>query len=661
MEPRFSLRFESGDRAGEVVPIAGQGFTIGRKPGHALQLLDNSVSGKHAEIAVDDRGVLLRDLGSTNGTRVNGERVIETRLTNGARIHFGNIELVFLDASAGGFQASSPAPGAAAATPVPAAATAGDALLRVSPEILARSRKRSVAGLVGLLVLVGGAAAAWLYFGKSSEGSGVTNRPAVAASDNLLGDDFSFEAETDGWVAAEGAPAAFLRGAEGRVSGGLGLQVDLAPGDYALHRSREIHAEAGRMLKARATMRAEGEVTAQVGIELTPAGSLDPQGAANPGAVIAWSTPSGGGQGDFEDVEVTSLVPPGCDTVRLVLLARAVGNGTVAADDAELAFSEGAAAGAITVKDDQLALLGDPARAAVLTRFGKTLLSLVAFAPGSSIPETAAGNPVTARAEPTRIVLESPGASALTLRAEPALVRAGLATIGADGYSTHGLDFERAGVTSLLLGKGAELVRVLFAEPVALQGSAEGPAARITARGGTAVVVLQVDFTEERKLAGDLAYAARNAEKKGDLGECLARWAELLNGFPFDADLVQEAEGKRAALVQQGLSELQAVRTQIERARFFKLADLYRQCRSKAMEVGARFRGSEVDAESQRVVQEVEGHLAGFEAELAQKEAARLRGILAGLEARRAEGLAAKVREYIEALGRPAASAPESN
>jgi hypothetical protein len=225
-----------------------------------------------------------------------------------------------------------------------------------------------------------------------------------------------------------------------------------------------------------------------------------------------------------------------------------------------------------------------------------------------------------------------------------------LATIAAEGYSTHGLEFERSGVTSLLLGRGQELVRVIFPSAVTLQGVAEGPASRVVARGVAGEIVLQLDFSEERKLAGDLAYAARNAGKKGDLGECLARWAELLNSYPFDADLVQEAEAKRATLVQQGLSELQAVRAEIERAKFFRLVDLYRQCRSRAVDVGTRFRGSEVDAEARKVAAEVDQQLVGYEADLARAERGRLTAILLGLETRGATGLAAKVRKHLETL-----------
>jgi hypothetical protein len=405
----------------------------------------------------------------------------------------------------------------------------------------------------------------------------------------------------------------------------------------------------------------EGGATAQIGIELLPAGASGAgDGAAPANAPIAWSPPLAGSDRGFEAVEITTLVPPGYDAARMLVLGRAGGTGTVSADDAELAAVAGdALARPVAIHDCELYLLGAPARAAVLTRFGKPLLSLVAFAEGSTVPETAAAAPMTASAEASRVVLD-PGSAgtAVCLRAEPALVRAGLATISADGYSTHGLDYVRANATSLLVGKGAELVRVLFAGPVTLEGVAEGQGSRSTAHGASGTVAIQLDFAEERKLAGDLAYAARNAEKKGDLGECLARWAELLNAFPFEADLVQEAETKRAALVQQGLSELQAVRAETERARFFRLVDLYRQCRRKAQDVGARFHGSEVEAEAQKVIQEVDGHLAGFEADLARAERGRLQAILAGLEARHADGLAARVREHLEALPEPPAGGP---
>jgi hypothetical protein len=523
MEQRYVLRFESGERAGETIPIEGREFTIGRKPGHSLQILDNSVSGKHAEIVVDERGVLLRDLGSTNGTRVGNERVIETRLSHGDRVVFGNIQMVFVDTAVADPLMTTASPGATTAPIVPAegAAPAADTLMRVSPEVLARSRKRPIAGLLGLLVLVGAAGALWYYLGRPATNAVRAARPARPAAENLLGEDYSFENEPDGWKALEDAPVAFLKSAQGRFSGAVGLFGDFSEAAWALHRSRELHTEAGRTLVGSVRVRVEAGACAHVGVWLSP-----PEGPESAGAVIAWSKPFDK-SGDFGDAQVAAIVPPGYETASLVILGRGPKGSSVAADDAALIVRDasgpdagtgagtdasGAGSASVTVRDWHLALLGEPASAGVLSRFGHALVTGLAFCEGPVPVQTAQAGRLDAIAAPDRISIASPQRTALGLRAETALVRTGLATIGVDGYATHGLDFERENVTSILLGKGGDLVRVGFGSPVSVKGVAEGLASRIQVRAVAGAVleevVLQLDFTEERRKAGDLAYAA---------------------------------------------------------------------------------------------------------------------------------------------------------
>ena len=50
-------------------------FTVGRRPDQKLSLASPTVSGRHAEVFVGEESLVVRDLGSTNGTFVNGERV----------------------------------------------------------------------------------------------------------------------------------------------------------------------------------------------------------------------------------------------------------------------------------------------------------------------------------------------------------------------------------------------------------------------------------------------------------------------------------------------------------------------------------------------------------------------------------------------------------
>jgi hypothetical protein len=68
---------------------------LGRGTDCDLRLVDPGVSRHHAEIRVEDGDVVLVDLGSTNGTFVNGQPVRRVALTDGTRVTLGRTTLVF--------------------------------------------------------------------------------------------------------------------------------------------------------------------------------------------------------------------------------------------------------------------------------------------------------------------------------------------------------------------------------------------------------------------------------------------------------------------------------------------------------------------------------------------------------------------------------------
>lgn len=68
------LKVTKGNQAGLTLQLA-EGITIGRAADCQLILEDDYVSTRHARIARTDSGYLVEDLGSTNGTYVNNERV----------------------------------------------------------------------------------------------------------------------------------------------------------------------------------------------------------------------------------------------------------------------------------------------------------------------------------------------------------------------------------------------------------------------------------------------------------------------------------------------------------------------------------------------------------------------------------------------------------
>ncbi len=79
----------------ESYPLDNQPVVIGRHPDCDITLLDANVSRRHAEIRPDATGFSLVDLGSTNGTRVNGIPVRERELRDGDEMTFGNTRIVF--------------------------------------------------------------------------------------------------------------------------------------------------------------------------------------------------------------------------------------------------------------------------------------------------------------------------------------------------------------------------------------------------------------------------------------------------------------------------------------------------------------------------------------------------------------------------------------
>ena len=168
MAPR--LQFASGSQQGQAADVAGDRFLVGRGSDCELTLADGEASRRHALLQPQvDGTVVLEDLGSTNGTFVNGRRISgPVTLRGGERVRIGDTELNFLDGVAPQTQQPSPAtapppPGAAAAAAAAGggagAAAAGSAPptpSRIERIMLRRSVNRAmiIAGISGAIALI---------------------------------------------------------------------------------------------------------------------------------------------------------------------------------------------------------------------------------------------------------------------------------------------------------------------------------------------------------------------------------------------------------------------------------------------------------------------------------------------------------------------------
>jgi FOG: FHA domain len=86
----WTLRFISGKYQGGEFPLRpNREIVIGRSSDLDMVLVEDMVSRKHAKIVTDGRAVSIQDLGSTNGTFVNGEKIRNMQLKDGDRILVG--------------------------------------------------------------------------------------------------------------------------------------------------------------------------------------------------------------------------------------------------------------------------------------------------------------------------------------------------------------------------------------------------------------------------------------------------------------------------------------------------------------------------------------------------------------------------------------------
>ena len=91
--PKLIVTLPDGSHVGHE--LTEDIVTIGRVSDNVIQIEDASVSSHHAEITTSGDQFILKDLDSTNGTRVNDHSFTEGQLRDGDRVRFGKIDARF--------------------------------------------------------------------------------------------------------------------------------------------------------------------------------------------------------------------------------------------------------------------------------------------------------------------------------------------------------------------------------------------------------------------------------------------------------------------------------------------------------------------------------------------------------------------------------------
>ncbi len=135
----LALRFISGKYQGGEFPLPESGeIIIGRSSELDMVLVEDMVSRRHAKITVQNGDIFLEDLGSTNGSFVNGEKITRARLAEGDRILIGTsiIKVVASDGTASVKDAQAQMDAVSSARPSAASTMTGSIAEVALPDLL---------------------------------------------------------------------------------------------------------------------------------------------------------------------------------------------------------------------------------------------------------------------------------------------------------------------------------------------------------------------------------------------------------------------------------------------------------------------------------------------------------------------------------------------
>lgn len=567
----YVLEILDGDRAGEVLPVGDTTIRIGRKAGNDIVLADEKTSGVHCEIQPEGDRLVLKDLGSTNGTFLDGRRLTELVLTPGDVVTVGRTRVRFR------------AVGDAAAD-----VDVGEFAVRKLDAGRVGKRGGSI-GLVVLLLLVAGGGAGWFWWqGQQNtagdSAGGVTKVQPLSVAGNRVKDALANCEQEEGWNLRVAGIGFRSGGAANTGSSGFSAHYDSAEdGEGAVTKANSADDFAVMQLVepidvfAGRTMTVAAHCRTASGAQM----ALHAKAFANNEDVpfrFCTGTKMAGYEDGWQRIETTVTVPVGCDRLSIEVVAVLPSQDSEAMVD-DIAVVEGGGANGLEL---------------ALTKAGQTAFGV---ASALAIRSADVQNPATV----LRIVPDKVPAALLRLH------KAGhctLSDLGAtlkcsqDGSS---LRFAATGVDSLqfvmpadaagglwvfaagkfapaaaqsefttqkvLFGNYTTRAMLQFDAATAVRGESGQGLYRLSVATGKAAVVL--GFRSERQQAGQLVREARSERAEGRPGAALDLLAKLYATVPMDSEKLANAQKLRGELLTEQASKVAQLRKDLDDAVVF--------------------------------------------------------------------------------------------
>jgi pSer/pThr/pTyr-binding forkhead associated (FHA) protein len=622
LEQETFLLLGIAGREGEVLKLSGDRVGVGRTKKNLLCIPDASVSGEHAEIVKRGDAWFVRDLMSSNGTFVEGERVKEQELRSGQVVRFGLAEARFCVGKPKDF---SPPAGRAEETrakttimQIPEGVALDDASFEVHEEA-ARATKGGAGSVVALLLLLGlGGGAVYYYFQAASaaQTGGATQTPGRRQTSNLVSEAWwSFEPQADveakgGWRKDDPLDRASFDDAASDARTGAACFLisrgEAGPPSFAVLDAgveTDFTTSAGAWYRVAAAVRLSG---------------ADVQG----GPAVFWYGPPGEGETEprllardvvaapladgWSDVEGFVQAPDGAMKARLGLAA--AGLGDVSFDDVVLETADASRGAGFESKNFKAVFSNYGA--VRLARFGRPILDgagVWRFPPGGEPEEAWTAFAPRGAAEGARRTGSLRGkvdvAASFEKREDgfrttwtfggPAPEYFAALPLSTSLQDLNVTVFEGRKATrfrtpfvdqnadAVMVGERGDRARLDFVD-----GDGKPAAAKVSvvAKGGRVVLKLdrgpgqgvgfdvRLSFDAEQKEAQELLRKAAEALRAGKDGEAIAVYDDVLARFAFDETIEREAAQRRERTLSDAQKRLRELTARVDDALFFLTA-----------------------------------------------------------------------------------------
>lgn len=630
------IGFVSGEKSGLAFPLSKERLTMGRRPENTVVFKEIQVSGLHLEIVREGDGYVLRDLGSTNGTLLDGRKVTEVTLSHGDRVRLGESEFVFTDRR----RESQVEPPSAGAPPE-----------KVALKIPRRGR---MGALVSLTLLVGSMLGAGWYFFLGSGGedsAGAARRVAPSPEGNLLAEDWSFEnpaAVAGIWTSSHENGFNARRG--GAQSGSYAFAADVADGAFADSIRKAIALTRVQPLTISGAWSVDEQAAVAIDVEFRSA----PREAESVRSFRQTVLFSGSTQGQYVAFEASCHPPEWAGEVLLCLVAS--GSGTARVDDLCLELrgpvQRTHTIGEVTVVDrgGAFSIVHRSAVLEMLRPWGTmtTESATLELPPGAF--------QVTQQWQSTRLKVRIEGSNrpqALVALVGASFEEAPVTVFLEGGAEQHYGNFEVASARAVLVGNVAERAELVLDPPCGLSSVRTSLGKQIQLHVGSAdsvEITVRGDFKAEQDEAVQLCIQAENDLRAGRLGDAMGRVKDIRLRLPYSKSALERAQKIESELARIVREQLDAFRKEAEAAEFLNSLERFEPVLKLGDQLLQRLGGSDLaDAVRERVARMHEV-ADGIRRSRHESEASELLRLIEAYQEFDAEGRSATIEELRRAL-----------